>query len=1335
MSRIQYTKLNGATKQLGRPCTSTTARALSNQQKKKEDLETTYCADLFAKRDFVNAMKMYMTIFDTKPSVRTFGKNTRLCEIVAMQKVGKAAVGLYDTTGRAARRNTLGALAAPLTANEGVTVFNTSKRSLRDAKNYSVAVNLHEKYATELKEIEKELVQHKKMMDTTQDVSPGLSNKIKDLKVEESRITMAKTRTGIKNIVPQKMQYPPSTGPSNVLHNLEREIYSEFFIENTTNQSGDISALRRMPTKLYEFHAHLHALYPELLRVKARQNPAAYETMKAAKLQTRFSKSWVAAVAAEDHFGFDKEKEYNSRKNRFLEKYETQLARKRVNYVFDDEDNEDDKYDAQFYSGTDEKFHPREISQTAFWTLMKEMKHRFTFRLNDTICKLCDKAKATKIHDDKVNLRLSSALEEHALLTGKYKVAEEIVLHKKSSMSSAEYISNVVNGEKLRRDLTSLNRKVSSLTDLVRDSAKNLKKVEVHAEQFKTCRNRTKTLEKDLKPGEVLVYRDFVNTYTPTGKMMNLVLVCLWREVGESELQVLKLNHYCTDDKGTCDGTSGASAYYVADVWDYHLNTEKGSEFFKKFDTIWISGDHGPHFTAVSTVYDQSRWWERYGKKVHCVFLCSYHAFNRCDGAGTETLALAKRMRKLDQEVDEASVMAQLINESNYSNSVGIPFYKINMSASVFPHDLKGAAEKGVTENGKQKHKKGGLNLVKKCEMKYSYTDAGGHLVYSTPGIVLVRDVSEKDQTTVPYEVIQMQTQKHTEDVICTDCSNRNQRPVWHSSEPGECVSNLAGSGGAKAKQIMLRGGLQMPDPTRFTGVQLTKSRVKNKEDPNKQVGCNFETCGKMYGSFGTANNHMKQKHGLKNGHERLYILPDDLSKPFKCRFVDSCGNSCGKSYAKSGTANAHMRKKHFVAEDYELLYDNTMVKHPRAAEELELHGAEVVADAKPGAAEDLELHGVDLEVVADAKPGAAEDLELHGAEVVADVKPVKGAEGSEAKPAEDDSELTFMQLCSIKRAQNVATMKNCGFLPRPKPTETKNKTSDLDEDEDYADDDCDGDGEDDGAGHTESNHTLGSFRRNPDRGCKVLTDNMESSPPPNTPAFDIETNTVHIAAGFDDERQEKQLWFGIPLKSYEQNGEVRLNWLAFDERKKRYAITTAYHDIALGSILDTIENVEFVKDGTKFVTVNPFSPAMIAIATNALESFDALDALEGFEEEIAAVEEEVAASVSVSQKRKRDGDGDEGTVHSRGAALPGPKKRSIVSVSKKRKPAGDQADAADAVPTTRASKRRQKPELTREEKAYTALADIAAVAAKTVEWNSKNPGKVMSKKIWWSLR
>ena len=160
---------------------------------------------------------------------------------------------------------------------------------------------------------------------------------------------------------------------------------------------------------------------------------------------------------------------------------------------------------------------------------------------------------------------------------------------------------------------------------------------EIHKQQYEYCRKVCRGIEDNLKPNECIVYRDFVNQHNWTGgKVWNLVMTMLWREplpTGGSTLRVRKIHNVCTDKD-----TGGATAWFMADVWRFHMGKKSKNNpgYFDKFDRICICGDHGPHFSCPKTFYHESKTILDFRKILTCHFLCAYHGFNRCNGAGCQ---------------------------------------------------------------------------------------------------------------------------------------------------------------------------------------------------------------------------------------------------------------------------------------------------------------------------------------------------------------------------------------------------------------------------------------------------------------------------------------------------------------------------------------------------------------------------------------------------------------------------------------------------------------------------------------------------------------------------
>ena len=128
--------------------------------------------------------------------------------------------------------------------------------------------------------------------------------------------------------------------------------------------------------------------------------------------------------------------------------------------------------------------------------------------------------------------------------------------------------------------------------------------------------------------------------------------------------------------------------------------------------------------------------YEKYGIDMHLYFLCSYHAYNRCDGAGVESKRLAQRAVRRKQPLSIAPEYALELNQSNYQDSVAVCFHHINRSSDVFPEALESKDYK----------------LRTKCEVKFWFYDEQGSKARET-GVLLCRDLpTSPAQTTASMD-------------------------------------------------------------------------------------------------------------------------------------------------------------------------------------------------------------------------------------------------------------------------------------------------------------------------------------------------------------------------------------------------------------------------------------------------------------------------------------------------------------------------------------------------------------------------------------------------------
>ena len=268
---------------------------------------------------------------------------------------------------------------------------------------------------------------------------------------------------------------------------------------------------------------------------------------------------------------------------------------------------------------------------------------KYSCRIKPHSCPLHDKGPLWELQLQKVNAQLASVAETHA-----------------------DFLKLQKNQRDLRTKVARYHR---------------------HLEQYSKCRDAVKAVETSLRVGDgrCVLYRDFVNCYNERGtKVKNLVLVKLTR--GEDrDLVVEKIHNFCTDKESGCD------AYYVADVFRHHMTTEEkgGSGLFDDIKEIFLAGDHGPHFASVQTVYNESTLWTKWGKLVHPMFLCSYHAYNRCDGAGVTVKREAESCARNNCGPITAENYAHLMNTGSTFDTYSFCFNTIDRGDDVFPKKLK----------------------------------------------------------------------------------------------------------------------------------------------------------------------------------------------------------------------------------------------------------------------------------------------------------------------------------------------------------------------------------------------------------------------------------------------------------------------------------------------------------------------------------------------------------------------------------------------------------------------------------------------------------------------
>ena len=460
--------------------------------------------------------------------------------------------------------------------------------------------------------------------------------------------------------------------------------------------------------------------------------------------------------------------------------------------------------------------------------------------------------KAEKLRSEKIALEQAkkSVIEEEE---------ENTLLQRNSakdlSDDSKSRLQKQMEGIKERR--SEIDKSLTSVTEKLRKAAVDVKKYQIHLKQLQTCRPRVIEAAEHLTIRQCLVYRDFVNQHNVQGrKINNFVLVVLYRETEGGELLTFNLSNIIEfDKKGSCD------AYFVADVFTFHLKSiaNGGSGLFERFDTIIISGDHGPHFSSAETVYNESTFFPLYKKKIRVLSLCSYHAFNRCDAAGAAVKSLAYQKAKENLALISAEDYAYAVREDGQGNAWSYAFDTINRSSNVF--DGNGITDFIPIVDGQK------LKLSDMCELEYCFKDENGQDTYQE-GIVLARPIIGEPVSNSPrLECYVLNVNKESKvRGFCQKCSNQNQRPMYHVDS--NCSSRGHISGGL-FESLNLNA---VPDPCRLVGIQFTKARKAVEKSSLGKFPCRFENCTFKFYDYA----HLANKHMLGNEHRHE---PEDKKK------------------------------------------------------------------------------------------------------------------------------------------------------------------------------------------------------------------------------------------------------------------------------------------------------------------------------------------------------------------------------------------------------------------------------------------------------------------------
>jgi hypothetical protein len=432
-------------------------------------------------------------------------------------------------------------------------------------------------------------------------------------------------------------------------------------------------------------------------------------------------------------------------------------------------------------------------------------------------------------------------------------------------------------------------QKLRSEAEVLKSRLSNVKKLVgryiLHLEQYEAQRKVVQEILDSLVPGQAVLFRDFVNSYNHEGKhIKNLQLVIRWRDKKGGPLQTYRIPNICTNTE-----TFSCDTYFYKDVLEHHLRARKhgGSGVFEELGChkIYIVGDHGPHFSSEQAFWAESTWKKRFNIDIEPVFLCSYHAYNPCDGAGAHNNRVERSYARAGRGGDNAFDYARHINESSSDNCHAVPWDTIARGEDVFPSKSDFIRVK---------------NLRKACHVRYDIPlPAGGASAQKSVFIegVMMYKFKTPDPKWSIADLVCKPKFDATHEPLCLACSAFHQCAIFGAShhENRECVG-FSETGRLNKDELSRR----LPGHNRLglTGPQILKQVNAKPKKPAKApkaakpFPCKLLGCKKGYASAKRANTHMRQEHPYGAGTQEspqplaFYVEPARVSAPKRKRKV-----------------------------------------------------------------------------------------------------------------------------------------------------------------------------------------------------------------------------------------------------------------------------------------------------------------------------------------------------------------------------------------------------------------------------------------------------------------
>jgi hypothetical protein len=645
-----------------------------------------------------------------------------------------------------------------------------------------------------------------------------IEDRITDYKAKHPEKDLPKCLVAHKQSVARSLNYRPQTKRVK-LASPEEEGCLLYYERNTTVFSGERGLSRHLDMQLHQAKIKLYADWPGLLRELAKKDPLLLAKCKKRKQLTRLQAGVRAAVYASEQPGFSEDGEYKTRHEAATIRYKDSLQDKKQRKVKSSPSGADknmpaepgfectDATETAKLDMTPDGFNPGSypIPAPDLRRLLGVMsKHGLAWSLshNPHPCELCENKETT------------------------------MELYRQVLAEKTAYAASSPKDAPLPADLRArFNKQLE----------KKLR-ADRHAEQYAVQRPRMKQLEKDLEVGHTIIYRDFVNHHNyKGGKVNSLILTNIWRDVAGGPLNVVKIRNFCCNTKD-----QSANKFFVADVMAYHLHPadENHPGTFDNASRLTISGDHGGHFACRQTMFDESTFYRRFGKTVECCFLCSYHAYSRCDTAGSLDSRGASELRRQGRGPLTEDEWCAMVHDSGDVFSVAYPFENINYSEEVFPADAEFHPAPGVKQW---------------CDVAYDWEEEqdgpGSKLVKCREdGVILHRDTY--DVGPYAFHDLLRRLPKGGVAPLCVACSGVVQRVVRHHQKDG-CAHLLVDTApvrpGAKQKPPVERLNLDGPQ----------RERKKKKAGGSKAYPCKVPNCANKtkFRKPKTVNKHMRKDH------------------------------------------------------------------------------------------------------------------------------------------------------------------------------------------------------------------------------------------------------------------------------------------------------------------------------------------------------------------------------------------------------------------------------------------------------------------------------------------